>query len=298
MTTGRHIVRDISCRQCHEVVGWKYDKAFEQSEKYKEGKYILEAELLVTVRWAPLIYLKDESLAILTSTWNSPCSTLLKLGIFWCDKGAFWVGIYSLLLDSIHLFRQLYPCIPVSQFTVTNQQGRLPFPKKQRQSFPIKPGKSNGLCWMLLWWASIVTNFSDPTEEAASIIDFSVEIINLLISFTCYMTGKKRTQLSTYSFSVSAYSENTRLTSKLEGKTKFGLCFSLGTSGLWMSSISCYVFLSLLLSLSSRCFEGVYLFSYYRWRFFATYPAVSLLLSPRQDKLAFFSWKWSFALVY
>ena len=49
MTTGRHIVRDISCRQCKETVGWKYDKAYEASEKYKEGKYILEAELLSAV---------------------------------------------------------------------------------------------------------------------------------------------------------------------------------------------------------------------------------------------------------
>ncbi|MCJ1284209.1 hypothetical protein MMC26_003540 [Xylographa opegraphella] len=49
MTTGKHIVRDISCRQCKETVGWKYDKAFEASEKYKEGKYILEAELLSAV---------------------------------------------------------------------------------------------------------------------------------------------------------------------------------------------------------------------------------------------------------
>lgn len=49
MTTGRHIVRDIQCRQCKEVVGWKYDKAFEGSEKYKEGKFILEAELLANV---------------------------------------------------------------------------------------------------------------------------------------------------------------------------------------------------------------------------------------------------------
>ncbi|CRG85739.1 Protein yippee-like 3 [Talaromyces islandicus] len=49
MTTGRHIVRDISCRQCREVVGWRYDKAFETAEKYKEGKYILEEELLCVV---------------------------------------------------------------------------------------------------------------------------------------------------------------------------------------------------------------------------------------------------------
>lgn len=30
-------------------MGWKYDKAYEAGEKYKEGKYILEAELLVQV---------------------------------------------------------------------------------------------------------------------------------------------------------------------------------------------------------------------------------------------------------
>jgi hypothetical protein len=33
MTTGRHIVRDIICKQCNETVGWKYDKAYEASEK-------------------------------------------------------------------------------------------------------------------------------------------------------------------------------------------------------------------------------------------------------------------------
>jgi hypothetical protein len=49
MTTGRHIVCDIFCKQCKETVGWKYDKAFETSEKYKEGKFILEAELLCQV---------------------------------------------------------------------------------------------------------------------------------------------------------------------------------------------------------------------------------------------------------
>lgn len=49
MTTGRHQVRDVVCKQCKETVGWKYDKAYEASEKYKEGKFILEAELLCSV---------------------------------------------------------------------------------------------------------------------------------------------------------------------------------------------------------------------------------------------------------
>ncbi|CEJ81343.1 Putative Yippee [[Torrubiella] hemipterigena] len=49
MTTGRHVVFDITCRQCSVVVGWKYDTAYESSQKYKEGKFILEAELLCNV---------------------------------------------------------------------------------------------------------------------------------------------------------------------------------------------------------------------------------------------------------
>ena len=50
MTTGRHIVRDIACVSCKEVVGWKYDRAYEPSEQYKEGKFILEYELLGLVK--------------------------------------------------------------------------------------------------------------------------------------------------------------------------------------------------------------------------------------------------------
>ncbi|OLL26479.1 Protein yippee-like [Neolecta irregularis DAH-3] len=50
MTTGRHIVRDIKCCGCESIVGWKYDRAYEQSEAYKEGKFILEYELLKIVK--------------------------------------------------------------------------------------------------------------------------------------------------------------------------------------------------------------------------------------------------------
>jgi len=42
MTTGMHAVADIYCARCLRVVGWKYMEAFEQSQKYKEGKFILE----------------------------------------------------------------------------------------------------------------------------------------------------------------------------------------------------------------------------------------------------------------
>ncbi|KAI8807261.1 yippee zinc-binding/DNA-binding /Mis18, centromere assembly-domain-containing protein [Cladochytrium replicatum] len=41
MTTGLHNVTDIMCATCQTVVGWKYIKAYEETQKYKEGKFIL-----------------------------------------------------------------------------------------------------------------------------------------------------------------------------------------------------------------------------------------------------------------
>ena len=34
--------KNIYCLYCQALVGWKYEKAEEDSEKYKEGKFILE----------------------------------------------------------------------------------------------------------------------------------------------------------------------------------------------------------------------------------------------------------------
>ena len=42
LITGLHTVCDIYCIVCHSVLGWKYEEAFEASQKYKEGKYIVE----------------------------------------------------------------------------------------------------------------------------------------------------------------------------------------------------------------------------------------------------------------
>ena len=67
MTTGNHTVRDIHCCKCGTTLGWKYvsaacaqarcphshveqDYAYEQSQKYKEGKFILERNLLTDVQ--------------------------------------------------------------------------------------------------------------------------------------------------------------------------------------------------------------------------------------------------------
>ncbi|CDW91541.1 UNKNOWN [Stylonychia lemnae] len=42
LSTGLHQVRDIYCKQCLQVVGWTYDLAYVESEKYKEGKSVIE----------------------------------------------------------------------------------------------------------------------------------------------------------------------------------------------------------------------------------------------------------------
>lgn len=47
MTTGKHIVCDIFCAECMSCVGWQYIFAFEESQKYKEGMYILERAMVV-----------------------------------------------------------------------------------------------------------------------------------------------------------------------------------------------------------------------------------------------------------
>lgn len=42
LISGKYIVSDIFCSDCGEVLGWKYIKAYDESQKYKEGKVVLE----------------------------------------------------------------------------------------------------------------------------------------------------------------------------------------------------------------------------------------------------------------
>lgn len=65
--TGEHIVCDIYCKGCQNVLGWKYvkpflnkkysdpiqDKAADEDQKYKEGKFILEKAHLKKMYWQP-----------------------------------------------------------------------------------------------------------------------------------------------------------------------------------------------------------------------------------------------------
>lgn len=42
MMTGLHTVKSLICKQCRLTIGWTYVFAYEESEKYKEGKFIIE----------------------------------------------------------------------------------------------------------------------------------------------------------------------------------------------------------------------------------------------------------------
>ncbi|XP_055371227.1 protein yippee-like 5 [Condylostylus longicornis] len=46
MLTGRHMVRDVMCKNCANKLGWMYEFATDDSQKYKEGRVILEHALI------------------------------------------------------------------------------------------------------------------------------------------------------------------------------------------------------------------------------------------------------------
>lgn len=46
MLTGRHFVRDVSCKKCGVKLGWMYEFAKPANQRFKEGKVILEQALI------------------------------------------------------------------------------------------------------------------------------------------------------------------------------------------------------------------------------------------------------------
>ncbi|CAK77105.1 unnamed protein product (macronuclear) [Paramecium tetraurelia] len=51
LMTGKHTVQDVICNGCNKVIGWKYIKAYRESEKYKEGKIIIERHFIRRIKW-------------------------------------------------------------------------------------------------------------------------------------------------------------------------------------------------------------------------------------------------------
>lgn len=46
MLTGNHMVRDVYCKNCNYKLGWMYEFATDDSQRYKESKVILERALV------------------------------------------------------------------------------------------------------------------------------------------------------------------------------------------------------------------------------------------------------------
>lgn len=49
--TGLHTVVDVYCSDCNEVLGWRYERAHEDSQRYKEGRVLLEMLKIVRENW-------------------------------------------------------------------------------------------------------------------------------------------------------------------------------------------------------------------------------------------------------
>ncbi|KAJ9457638.1 Protein yippee-like [Diplonema papillatum] len=54
LLTGMHEVADFFCNGCDTTLGWKYEVAQEASQKYKEGKYIVEKAMIRKVQYDKL----------------------------------------------------------------------------------------------------------------------------------------------------------------------------------------------------------------------------------------------------
>eukprot|EP01017_Pseudomicrothorax_dubius_P001164 TRINITY_DN0_c371_g1_i3.p1 TRINITY_DN0_c371_g1~~TRINITY_DN0_c371_g1_i3.p1 ORF type:complete len:111 (-),score=20.44 TRINITY_DN0_c371_g1_i3:31-363(-) len=49
LLTGTHEVRDCCCAYCQQVLGWNYLKASKPSQKFKEGKVVLELAYITKI---------------------------------------------------------------------------------------------------------------------------------------------------------------------------------------------------------------------------------------------------------
>lgn len=99
LLTGLHAVADIYCDNCETTLGWKYERAFVPSQKYKEGKYIIElAHMLKENDWDPTSYNARE-LLVESSLSSSAKRNNHTRGIDSRRVGNFFVGLNNFNLD-------------------------------------------------------------------------------------------------------------------------------------------------------------------------------------------------------
>lgn len=79
MLTGRHMVRDVSCKNCNSKLGWIYEFATEDSQRYKEGRVILERALVRESEGFEEHVPSDNSWVLGVCSHPSPVTLLLLL---------------------------------------------------------------------------------------------------------------------------------------------------------------------------------------------------------------------------
>lgn len=54
MTSGAYTIQEIMCLRCNSYLGWKMIHAHERTERWKEGKHILELEFIQELLTSPI----------------------------------------------------------------------------------------------------------------------------------------------------------------------------------------------------------------------------------------------------
>ena len=103
LLTGLHAVADICCNNCNTTLGWKYELAFGDRQKYKEGKFIVEVVHLLKENgweWLPTIYFPESNEAF------------IKYEIYAYENISWWKW-YNLLDNSVGFYDFLHRLGPI-----------------------------------------------------------------------------------------------------------------------------------------------------------------------------------------
>lgn len=65
------MVRDVSCKSCDVKLGWIYEYAVEESQRYKEGRVILERALVTETNGLPAESVLTSSASSVVSSDNN-----------------------------------------------------------------------------------------------------------------------------------------------------------------------------------------------------------------------------------
>jgi len=61
LLTGQHTIKEIYCAKCEVNIGWTYVRAYEQTQEYKIGKFILEKAYIKKVSEKAIVKIKKSN---------------------------------------------------------------------------------------------------------------------------------------------------------------------------------------------------------------------------------------------